>query len=142
MKLEEYNKDFIDLTSNLKISLTECKDEFEKLCNKIEKVLSDYESKMKSYNDKEVEDPCVECLVKPACQFKMDVETVKNMDPKLSDFYYRGEYCIHKMRSALIKGMKTSMKMKDFASFHKDIMIEIFLTEPGHEVLPYEWRLD
>jgi hypothetical protein len=136
--LGDYNKDEINQIDECKKELLDISEEYIKLINKVSAIFRKIENIEFS---KRVQNPCTNCIVKPACQFRQEVK--RDGIPTMSMNMNMGSFCQPKIKSLIISKIKQEKANTYFVNnqtrnFHGD-MIRAFLTSNQEEYIYPEW---
>ena len=154
MELGDYNKVEIMHTNTLNKELRECFEEFIKIKDKIKSAFEDYLSKISLNEDVPAQDPCVECLVKPTCEFKKSIERygeiktgafVSEWDGKVisKEQMFEGKFCNYKLRAELLNAIKNDVQEDEFVMYAVDQTIEALTDSPlEFKPFPFYWPND
>ena len=151
MELGDYNKVEIMHTNTLNKELRECFEELIKIKDKIKSAFEDYLSKISLNEDLPAQDPCVECLVKPACEFKRSIESYREIKtgafvnewdgsvfPKENMF--EGKFCDYKLRAELLNAIKKEAQEDEFVTYAVNQTIETLTDTPSEfKPFPFYW---
>ena len=136
--LTDYNKIEINHIDQCKKELMSISKEYVKLIKRVSTVFNKIESLDLS---KEVQNPCTECLVRSACQFRQEIKA-KGF-PTMSMHMGMGILCQPKIKSLILSDIKKQKENSDLTEvqtgiFHRD-MIAVFLGQNPEEAIYPEW---
>ena len=136
--LTDYNKQEINHIDQCKKELLSISKEYVQLIKRVSTVFNKIESLNLS---KGVQNPCTECLVRPACKFRKEIKAEGFLT--MSMHMETGYPCQPKIKSLILSNIKKEIENGDLVEvqtgkFHRD-MIAVFLGQNPEEAIYPEW---
>ena len=139
MESDDYNRKYIKKIDQIKRNLIEISNDYRDMDKKTEDLFNTI--KNMDFEAEKIQDPCIECIVKPICELK---KYINNNNQSIDSFNLpKGiKDCNAKLKSFLLKRIKTDIKAKNFTTYRKNQFISKLKGCSPDNIYPKLWNVE